>query len=83
MMVGRQNPDENTTPKLAALAILWAFLFPPAGLIYATRCFREANRLNVAKTLALVAAGFVVFGLIFHSVLFAVFTRDTFLVFGN
>lgn len=85
MAARRQSPrtDENQTAKLAALAILWAFLFPPAGLIYATRCFNETLRLNVAKTLALVAAGFVAFGLILHSVLFAIFTGDTFLIVRN
>jgi tellurite resistance protein TehA-like permease len=72
--------DDNKMPKLAALAILWAFLFPPAALIYAARCLGEANRLNVAKTLALVAGGFAAFGLILHSTLFAIITGDTFLV---
>lgn len=82
MATRRQNPraDENQAPKLAALAILCAFLLPPAGLVYAARCFIEANRLNATKTLALVAGGFVVFGLVVHSVVFAVLTGDTFLV---
>jgi hypothetical protein len=66
----------DKTTRYGAVAILWAFLFPPAGMIYAYRCLREAGKHNNAKTLGYVACGFVAGGLVVYSLIFAAVTRD-------
>jgi hypothetical protein len=67
-------PSDDKTTRYGSIAILCAFVLPPAGIIYAARCWREAGRHNGSRTLAYAALGFVTFGLVAYSLLFAAVT---------
>jgi hypothetical protein len=74
-MSGEQSHEDRTT-KFGAFAIICAFVCPPAGVIWATRCWRESGKHRETRAMAYVAAGFVLFGLVAYSAAFAVLTRN-------
>jgi hypothetical protein len=72
----KPNEDKDPTTKFGAFAIVGAFVFPPTGLIFAYRCYREAGKRKASRTLAFTAFGFVLAGLIGWSLYLAILTRN-------
>jgi hypothetical protein len=54
-----------------AFAILGGIIFPPLGIVYAYRGFREPKKTHGARSFSLVAAAFVTVCVIADSLLFA------------
>ena len=59
------------TVRYGIVAILGALIFPPVGVVYAVRSYREPKHSRAVRTFSVVAAVIVAVSVITYSLLFA------------